>query len=163
MDSTTLQHIEEHSLVRRWGPPDLMDPLTRVAAWFTEPCGVVTQLGSRKMIDLRLARYLTDSLHNRVREHFRGKKTFALHDWSTLEDFEYSARTLLVTFCLSNQKDFADTGIVHPPLNALWNLAINAAKTGLEFGHFPFRVFPNLDEALRAFQFQARTRLRQLR
>ena len=135
----------EHPLARLWGPPDLLHSSSRVAAWYTQPAGVVTQLGARKIIDQAMVDYLITTVHSEVRKRFVGFRTYALHDWSSMEDFDFEARGRIVSWCVQHRSEFVDTGIAHPPLTPLWKMAIHVGKVALDAGKFPFHLFPSIE------------------
>lgn len=143
--------VAEHPLVLQWGMPDLLDRTTRFAAWFTSPPGVVTQLGSRKHMDQGMSQYLTDVLHPRVRERFGDRKTYALHDVTTMINFDYGARAHMVSWCIEHRREFQLTGMAHPPLNALWNMVINAPMVALSAAGFPLKLFTRLEDGIALF------------
>ena len=139
--------FQRHSLRTEWGEPDLLDPATDIAAWFTDPPGVVTQLGIRTHIDSGMARYLMHRVHRAVRAKFR-EKTYALHDWTCAESFDLEARGLLIRFCIDHRSDFIDTGVAHPPLTPLWRMATAIGKKALDVGGVPFQLFPTIEEGI---------------
>jgi hypothetical protein len=148
----------EHSLATRWGEPDLLHPSTRIATWFTRPAGVVTQLGACKIIDQPMVDYLINILHDEVRKRFDGVQTYALHDWSSIEDFDFRARTRLLTWCVAHRREFADSGIAHPPLSPAWKMAINVGKVTLDAGKFPFHLFPSVELGIEVLGLRRFTR-----
>ena len=148
----------EHSLATRWGEPDLLHPSNRIASWFTRPSGVVTQLGARKTIDQSMVDYLINTVHVEVRKRFGGVQTYALHDWSSIEDFDFQARTRLLTWCVAHRREFVDTGIAHPPLTPVWKMAINVGKVTLDAGKFPFHLFPSVELGIEVLGLQRNTR-----
>lgn len=149
----------EHSLATRWGEPDLLHPSNRIATWFTRPSGVVTQLGACKTIDQPMVEYLINTVHAEVRMRFNGLQTYALHDWSSIADFDFRARTRLLTWCVAHRREFADTGIAHPPLSPVWNMAINVGKLTLDAGKFPFHLFPSVELGIEVLGLQRQTRV----
>ena len=116
----------------------------------------MTQLGSRRKIDVAVVDYLTNVLHPIVRQRDPGVKTYALHDLSMMADFEFEARTRMLRWCVQHRNEFSDTGIAHPPLTSMWTMVINVAKVTLDSGGFPFRIYPSIDLGIAALGLRCR-------
>jgi hypothetical protein len=120
--------------------PDYESPLG-VAAWLTEPLGVVTAMLRPMPIDDPLADFLVGELHGHVRA-LAGPNdlTYALHDWSLATSYDARSRLRLTRWVVAHRHEHAAIAVVAPPITSPLRMGAEVALGVLKLASIPFTL-----------------------
>ena len=121
-------------------PPTYESPLG-VAAWLTEPLGVVTVMTRPIPIDDRLADFLVGELHGRVRALAQpSQATYALHDWSNATAYDARSRLRLTRWVVAHRHEHVAVGVVPPPEGSVLRMGAEVARSVLQLAGIAFEL-----------------------
>lgn len=121
-------------------PPTWESPLG-VAAWLTEPLGVVTVMMRPIPIDDRLADFLIGDLHREVRALAPPElATYALHDWSLATSYDARSRLRLTRWVVAHRHEHVATGVVPPSQSSPLRMGAEVALGVLKLAGIAFEL-----------------------
>lgn len=130
--------------------PHLVDEALGVAAWFTEPLGVLSTFLHPRPIDAAVAQFITEVLHIEVQRRRRpGQRTVALHDWSLATSYTTSVRVQLTQWTWSHREEFSHVALVGPRGESpLLKMGAQVSAAAMAAVGFPFEITDSLDDVV---------------
>lgn len=102
--------------------------------WFTEPLGILTQLGNQTRADERMGAVLIGPVTQRLLALPRGpdEKLHFTHEWSSLESYTTQVRADLTKWGVGLRNDIARlTVVLSPATSTIVRMGIDVAAVGL--------------------------------
>jgi hypothetical protein len=132
-------------------PPHLVDEALGLAAWFTEPVGVLSTFLRPRAIDADVAHFIIDVLEPRVRALTTrpDEKAVAMHDWSLATSYATTVRLQMTQWLLNNRRGFSQVSLVSPAdENPLMKMGAQVSAAAMTAAGFPLEIVHSLDDVV---------------
>ena len=131
--------------------PDMIDPTGEIAAWYTDPPGVIMQLMRPTHLSVERVKWLLGPGHRMLEERFPDAREFiTVLDLRRMTSRDVAARTLLLDRSLARRELFHQSYVLLPEsAGPIYRTSAQAGVTLLRVMGFPVEVTPSLDDAVR--------------
>ncbi len=128
--------------------PDLSDPAEGVYSWLIEPAGMLNRYAN-VFVRLAAATFVTETVDAAMRARFPDTQRFLfIHDFSRCTGYAPEARQLFTDWGMRIRKHVDTAFIVPPPMNAIFNLGVQAATMALRAGGMKVEIVKDLSPVI---------------
>jgi hypothetical protein len=131
--------------------PHAIETRSGFAIWFTQPLGLLSELGEIKHVNIDMARFFIDRTESYLTATGQlDAPRVGVHDWSTMISYDADAKSAFMDYVKERKQLITHSSVVLPVHNALARVGVRTASTVLALLgqrlHFPDDVAKPIEE-----------------
>ncbi|MBX3251031.1 MAG: hypothetical protein KF901_27890 [Myxococcales bacterium] len=138
--------------------PHRVHPGSGFRVWFTEPLGLLTQVGEKVDTDESVARFLIAAQGELDRRRGGSQRFVYVHDWRRLASYTPGARKLMTEWGLDVRSRTDSIVVALAPQAKVVRMGVTVAIMALQVAGFSMKVVDELEPTLSALDLRAATR-----
>lgn len=127
--------------------PHRVHPASGFRLWFTEPLGLLTQVGQRTDADEAVARFIIEA-QDELDQRGAGKRFVYVHDWRRLTAYTPGARKLMTEWGLSVRARAERIVVALAPQAMVLRMGVGVATMALQMAGFAVQVVDDVEPTL---------------